>query len=967
MTRLMVVAAVLAGLVLSADRVSAQSYAELRGRVADEQGGVLPGVSIVVRNQESGQFRELVTAADGSYLVTALTPGIYEIGAELPGFRRFVRRDVRLAVGEVTTINVRLQVGGLEETITVAGESPLVDLTSKTVGGNLANQELVDTPVANRNTMGYMALLPGVVASESTSWGADSVSINGQPFTNTQFALDGGFNNDMWNGGSGGAQVRTPIESVAEFQVQTSQYDAEFGWGTGGVLNAISKQGTNRFRGSAFGYFQHTTLTAKEFFTEQFGLEKPDYRQQQWGATLGGPVVPNKAHFFLSLERVAQDRPVTINIESRPEFNKNVQWEDRVWNYLARFDHQINSNHTWTMRWLQELSPQFDQLTSATRTEATRERENDNDRTLSFSMNSVLGGTRVNTVRVHYVRENVFFGNPGLFETGRQADLPPTLDMLTFLDQQSARASSRKDDTFGLDDTFAWFVPNKGGDHDIKFGLQYVYAPLRFSDEGNMNGTFQFNTDLPFDRANPRTYPERLSIRVPGSLDFLMKGHFIGLFAQDKWRLNERATLNLGLRYDLEVIPIPQRDNPRFSDPGDYPRDTNNISPRVGLTYALDDQGRSVVRGGVGLFYQKTPFGAIDNFISQGVFADSFTVLFPFNGVDRGPSVGQFPTDPFLANGPTVNRTLLNQLFPPGTLARNDGDVYLDNPGRGNAYSRQYTIGYERQLGNDMALTVDYVRSENRDQLMRVNLNPATRTGTARTAPIVRPDPNFLQNVWELVNIGEYNYNALQLQFNKRFSRGHSYRLSYTLARTFGNTSNDVGEIVTTQVGDALNLELGEGPTEDDRRHILSVNGTFQVPGVKGLSLNPLVRYMSGLAFTLIDSRRDLNRNGRFDDEFLPAGTYTGTGANPFTTKNKGGLNGARGPDFFAIDLRATYALPLANARSLQLFAEAYNLTNRANFNNPSGDQRLSTFLDLRSLRQGNTSRRAQLGLRFAF
>ena len=967
MTRAMVMAALLVGLAFRADPAEAQSYAELRGRITDEQDAVMPGVAIVVRNQESGQFREIVTGADGSYLVTALSPGIYEISAELAGFKRVTRRDVRLAVGEATTINIRLQLGVLEETVTVSGESPLVDITSKTVGGNLDNQELVDTPIANRNTMGYMALLPGVVASESTSWGADSVSINGQPFTNTQFALDGGFNNDMWNGGSGGAQVRTPIEAVAEFQVQTSQYDAEFGWGTGGVLNAISKQGTNQFRGSAFGFLQHSAITSKEFFTNQFGLEKPDYQQQQWGATLGGPIIRNKAHFFLSLERVAQNRPVTINIETRPEFNKNVLWKDRVWNYLARFDHQINGNNTWALRWAQELSPQADQLTSTSRTEATRERENDRDETLSASINSVIGGTRVNTVRVHYVQESVFFGNPGIFETGDQTVLPPTLDMLTFLDQQSGRASSRDDSTFGFDDTFAWFVPNKRGDHDVKFGVQYVYAPLRFGDQGNMNGTFQFNTDLPFNAADPRTYPERLSIRVPGPLDFLMKGHFLGVFAQDKWKLNQRATLNVGLRYDLELIPIPERNNPRFSSAGDYPRDTNNISPRVGLSYALDDAGRSVVRGGLGVFYQKTPFGAIDNFVSQGVFADSFTVRFPVNGVDRGPSRGSLPTDPFLANGPTVNRALLNQMFPQGTLARNEGDVYLDNPNRQNAFAREYTIGYERQIANDLALTVDYVRSENRDQLMRANMNAPTRTSTSRTAPVVRPDANFVQNVWELINVGEYDYNALQLQFNKRFGQGYGYRVSYTLSRTHGNTGNDVGEAIVTQVGDDLNLELGEGPTEDDRTHILSVSGTFAVPGVRGLSINPLIRYMSGLPFTLMSSSADLNRNGQFGDEFLPAGTYTGSGQNAFTVENDGGFNGARGPDFFEIDVRTTYALPISNTRRVQVFAEVFNLTDRANFNNPSGDERLSSFLDLRSLRQGNTSRRAQLGVRFAF
>ncbi|HUP76287.1 MAG TPA: TonB-dependent receptor, partial [Acidimicrobiales bacterium] len=585
------------GLMLSvgASAAAGQSYSELRGRVADEQGAVMPGVTIVVRNQDSGQFREVVSGTDGAYMMTALLPGIYEISAELPGFKRFVRRDVRLAVGEATTIPVRLEVGALEETVTVTGQSPLIDLTSKTVGGNLDSQELLDTPTANRNTMGYMQLLPGVVAAELTSWGADSVSINGQPFTNTQFALDGGFNNDMWNGGAGGAQVRTPIEAVGELQVQTSQYDAEMGWGTGGVLNAISKQGTNRLRGSLFGFDQEAGISKKEFFTRQFGLEKPENSQRQWGGTLGGPVVRNKAHFFVSVERVTQDRPVTINILTRPEFNKNVVWKDRVWNALTRFDHQINANHTWAFRWLQEWSPQSDQLTSTTRTEATRDKENDVDWTYSGSFNSVIGGTKVNTVRLHVTQEDVFFGNPAFFDNNNsQVELQPTLDYLTFLDQQSARASRRKDRTYGFDDTFAWFLPNKAGDHDLKFGLQYVYAPLLFQNQGNMNGTFIFNTDLAFDPSNPRTYPERLSVRVPGAIEFLIKGHFVGLFLQDKWKLNQRTTLSLGLRYDLEVIPIDERDNPKFADANDYPVDTNNLSPRVGVNFALDDEGRSV-------------------------------------------------------------------------------------------------------------------------------------------------------------------------------------------------------------------------------------------------------------------------------------------------------------------------------------------------------------------------------------
>jgi hypothetical protein len=949
-----------------------QNYSELRGRVLDQQGAVLPGATIVARNQESGTFREAVSGADGSFFMTAMNPGTYEVTAELTGFNRYQTQDLLLQVGRTATLDIRLQLGGIQESVTVSGESPLVDLTATDLGGNLNARELIDTPSIGRNLTGYMQLLPGVVAEQLTSWGADSVSINGQPFSNTNYALDGGFNNDMWNGGSGGAQVRPPIESVQEFQVVTSQYDAEFGQATGGVLNAISKQGTNQFHGSAFGFFKDAAFTKKEYFTEQFGLDKPDNREQQYGGTIGGPVVRDKAHFFFSAERVLQDRPVTVNIPARPEFNTNVVWKDRVWNTLARFDHQINSNHTWALRWLQEWSPQSDQLTATNRTEATREKETDTDWTYSGSINSVFGGTRVNTMRIHVTREDVVFGNPAFFETNSQAALDPTLDMLTFLDQQSSRHSTRLDTTYGFDDTFSWFLPNKRGDHDVKFGFQYVYAPIRITNQGNMNGTFFINSDLAFDPANPRTYPERLQIRVPGEQNYLLKGHFLGLFVQDKWKLNNRTTLNLGLRHDLEIVPVDEANNPAFAS-GEYPVDTNNLSPRVGITYALDDQGRSLLRGGFGLFYQKTPFFVHGNFITNGVISDSFQVLFPELGPDPGPSRGQFPTDPFLVSGPVVDRALLNGMFPPGALQKNSGDVFLDNPDRRSARSRQFTVGFERQLMPSLAARVDYIHATNDDQLIRFNLNPPTRTSISRTAPVTRPNPEFVQNVWEPVNLGEYSYNAVQFSVDKRYSQGYSLRLSYAYSRTQGNFQNDFNSIIGTQVGDDLNLDANEGRADDDRPHILSVNGTADIPGVTGLSVSGVGRYMSGLPFSLINSTFDTNRNGRFEDEFLPAGTYSGTGQDAYTVENKGGRNGARGPGFFEIDIRVAYSMGLRNAQRVQFFGEIFNLTNRANFLSPTNsgnasDQRLSsTFLILRTLRRGATSQLAQFGIRYSF
>jgi hypothetical protein len=945
-----------------------QINSELRGSVVDQQGAIMPGVAIVARNQETGQFRQAISNEDGSYFLTALLPGIYEITAELPGFKRFNRRDVRLTVGQVTTIHVQLEVGRAEETITVVEETPLVDVTSKQIGGNLAAAELIDTPTVNRNLTGYMQLLPGVVAAQLTSWGADSVSINGQPFANTNFALDGGSNNDMWNGGAGGAQARPPIEAVQEFQVVTSQYDAEFGSASGGILNAITKQGTNQFHGSAFGFFKDAAITSKEFFTQQFNLAKPDNKEHQYGGTLGGPIAQDRAHFFLSLERVLQDRPVTINIPARPEFTKNVIWKDRVWNAMTRLDHQMNAKHTWALRWLSEWSPQSDQLTTATRTEATREKETDTDWTWSGSLNSVLSGTKVNSLRIHATQEDVVFGNPAFFETGSQAALLPTLNHLTFVDQQSSRHSRREDTTYGLDETFSWFLPNtRGGNHDLKFGGQYLYAPLRFQAQGNMNGTFTINSNESFNPNNPRTYPERLSIRVPGPEDFLVRGHFIGSFVQDKWKLNRRLTLNFGVRYDVEIVPIAERDNPKFANAENYPVDKDNFSPRLGVVYTLDGDGRSIVRGAFGLFYQKTNFSLLGDFISSGVISNSFTVLFPEAGVDPGPSRGQFPTHPLLVSGPTVNRTLLAQLFPSGTQRKNSGDVFLDNPDRKNSYSRQYSVGYQRQLFRDMSVSVDYIRSENRDQLMRRNLNPALRASTSRTASVTRPNPDFVQNVWEPVNLGWYKYDSLQIMADKRFGRGYSARLSYTVARTNGNTGGGVNAIIITQVGDDLRLDQSLGPSGEDRAHILSISGSMNVPRVRGLSISPVFRYMSGTPFTLTDSSFDLNRNGRFDDEFLPPGTYSGVGPNAVTIDNRGGRNGATGPDLLEFDVRVAQEFRLGETQRLQLFGEIFNLTDRPNFVSPNADRRLSNFLVLTTLRRGATSRTGQIGIRWSF
>ena len=945
---------------------------DLRGKVIDQQSAVLPGVAVMAKNEASGQYRETISSTDGTFSMSALTPGLYEITATLSGFKKYQRGGVRVEVGKAFSIDIPLQVGGVEEQVTVTAETPLVDTSSKQIGGIVTSQELQDIPSINRNFTTYLGTLPGVTAFISTdSFGADSIRINGQGTQNVNYTLDGAGNNDTFNGGNGGAQARTPVEAVQEFQLLTSQFDAEFGASSGGVVNAVSKSGTNAFRGTAFYFNANQSMTAQNYFAAKQGLPKANARQMQFGGNIGGPIVKDKVHFFGNLERIDQNRGVTINIPARPELNFSDFTHDNVWNWMARVDHQINGNNTWAARYLRETSPQSNQFPGVTTwTKSRAEMETDTDYTVVGTLNSVIANTRVNTFKLSYTKEDVFFGNPGYFEIGDQSKLGPDLNFQTHRDGFSTRANRRMDPAYQLDETFAWFLPGKKGDHDLKFGTSVVYTPLHIYDASTLNGTFGFSAnDRDFNATDPRTYPDRLTIRVPSPSDFIISGTYFGVFAQDKWKVNNRLTASVGVRWDAEILPIKQKNNPRFASEDAYPKDQNNFAPRLGATWALNDEGTSVIRGGWGMFYQKTPFAFLTGVVSSGVFSDSFTVQFPANNIDAGPSQGRLPTDPFLVNGPAVNRALLASMFPTGTLQKNTGTVQFDNPNRKVPYTRQGSVGYERQVGASMAVSADYIHNDLQQLYLRRDLNPGVRATTARTAAVTRVDAaNFTAAVLEITNLGWANSDSLQLSLNKRLSRGHQYRLAYTLSRAYGNVpSPGVIDTVSTQVLNDLRLEEGEARTTQDRPHVLSVSGAANIPKTFGLQLSGALQYQSGSPFTLIDSTTDDNRNGQFEEP-LPAGSYSGAAGNTdaITVENDGGFRGARGPDQLLASVRARYAFKLRNGRALQAWIDVFNVTNRANFSNPSSDRRdTATFLILRQV--VNPTRTAQLNLRYSF
>ncbi len=959
-----------------APALAQQGQSSVQGHVVDETGAALPGVAVVVTHQGSGMFRQVVSNPDGSYYVTGVLPGPYRITADLNGFKKYELADVILQIGNIAMVDITLVVGTLEESVTVTGQAPLVDVTSNQVGANISNEELSALPILNRNWMFAVALAPGVqIQSSTASFACESLIVGGGSNRSGNFAVDGGGNNDDYLGSSCGSQVRTALEAVQEFQVLTNQYDAEFGRTAGAVINAITKQGGNTFHGALFGNYTNDKVTAPDFFVAQRNLPKPKTSQSNWGGTLGGPIVKDKAHFFYSLDRIVYNEGRSNTFAARPELDYSNTQSMKLWNHLIRVDHQINASNTWSARYLEEVSPTYDRI-AGRRTLAAKDQEYDVDRSAGGSWNTIFGNTRFNTVRVGYTYEKNGFTVAEVQNGVAMVDVAPTLSMLTFTDGKANGALFRLNHAYEVSETFTQFVPEfLGGEHDLKFGMQYIFSTIELPDQTDMNGRFAFSTDKAFNRNDPSTYPERLFIRVPAPSNILMPTHVGVLFAQDKWHLGD-LTLNLGVRYDLEITPIQNDANPFFKA-GNYAVDKNNIAPRLGFTWKPLGSTNSVVRGGYGLFYDKVTLITTTPFVAQGVYSSSFIASFPTSAADPGPSRGQLPTDPFLVNGPVVDRALLNARFQPGSIGRNTGTVFLDHPDRQVPKVHQVTLGYERQIARQMAVNVDYVHSWNRDQLINFDLNPAQRVDTSRTGRLSYTDLSGLASQLGIAafgnpvivrqNIGSSDFDGVNFSLEKRFSQHWAARVSYALGHARGNAeANQTSDNNYQLLGDPL-LDRNFGPLDNDRQQNFVLSGRVEIPRTGGLTVSGIYRWMTGTPITLYNSAVDADRNGRLFDP-IPAGSYCGVGQNSVCVDNAGGRNGARGPSYKQTDMRAGYRLRPAKTTTVDLNLELFNIFNTANFANPTSDQRLTDFLILTAMRGGNGQpRAAQFSVRLGF
>jgi hypothetical protein len=390
------------------------------------------------------------------------------------------------------------------------------------------------------------------------------------------------------------------------------------------------------------------------------------------------------------------------------------------------------------------------------------------------------------------------------------------------------------------------------------------------------------------------------------------------------------------------------------------------------------------------LFYDRTQLGTVDNFLTDTKYAQSFTADFPQNTTDPGPANGRFPTDPTLTSGRVDQITpgvqaYVNSIYPPGSVSRNTGTIYWDDPDREQPYFQQLSVGYEREVLPGTSVQADYVYMRGRDMFLAPNLNVGTRLTTSRSGPIVFTDPFGILNPSLLpgediyratirhrtTEYGYSDYDALNLSVEKRYSNGYSVRGAYTYGYSRGVASGQ-GDNTDLQVGTDLKLDEWFAINGSDRSHNFVMSGRIEIPKTRGVTLSGMLRAVSGSPFTIQDTSCDCDRNSTFFEP-VPAGTY-----NPFPdagehamreVKNEGGRNGARGPGFVQLDMRLGYRGRLGGRRTIDVFGEVFNVTNRVNFTNPSGDMRVrSNFLRYTGL-FGTTGfpRQLQVGFRLGF
>jgi hypothetical protein len=967
---------VLFGLAGSAFAQTDVTTSRVSGTVEDASGSPLPGVTMTVTNKETGLQQVSVTDENGFYRVLNLPTGMYEITAELDGFATATAPEVRLLLGSTPTVNFNLQSSTVSETITVTAEElPVVEVTNTQVGTTIQTEQLENLPTQGTDFKNLVLLTPETRLDSERG----NLSISGQRGINTNVTVDGvDFNNAFFGGTVGGAEGRAPLsisqESIKEFTVITNGASVEFGRSGGGFVNVITKSGTNNLHGSAFYYNQPQSLISDFASTSQNpnGLEPADQEKDQFGGSLGGSIIRDKLFYFVSYDNQEQSTTVPIAssvlgldpaifarypaLSSDPSYAVTRDGEVA----FGRLDYQINSAHRLMARINMTDYEGINGTSSASnRASTTNGIEGLDSKSYVGQYSGQWGANLLNDLNLNYITEDTPREDKGLSLPEIQVRTPSiTLGEVSFLPIVST--TERK----GFSDTLTYLT----GKHVFKGGVEYNDTSIDQVFRGNWRGVYIFANQADLLAGRWNEYRQfgglgGLTSEEAGRANFGQKE--TALFLQDQWFLRPNLTLTAGVRWealdnpnDPILNPNDRNANGSFRLTGEIPDADNQISPRVGLSWAPDD--KTAVRFTVGRFWSRTP-------------AILFAQLFTSNGL-RGTqynifaSGGNPPADP-LAPGWGAN-------FNPNGVERIDF-TRVPNPTRpgvfaigsdfDNPYTDRVTLGAEREIFAQTSFGIDLTYAEG-NQLQR--LVDTNRQYSGATAPNGLPAysstlPNpFYGRITTSISDAESEYYAVTATVNRRYTNNFSFYGAVTWSEDKDHDSNE-RNFAGIQLEDFNNLDNNWGYSNRDQRWKGVVNGVWETPWW-GIGLSGAFRYSTGQPYTATTGT----------DSVLTAGNNDGISNTDRPTVNGQHFerNSFRQPDFYSLDMRLSKGFDIGPG-NLGLFVECFNCTDAENRFVLVSDQiwgagqtpnRLPTSFFGREDGVG-TPRTLQLGLRYDF
>jgi hypothetical protein len=949
------------GWILLAPSAFAQN-AQITGVVKDSSAAIIPGATVTARNVDTGLTRVAVTDGAGEYRLPSLPPGRYSVATELSGFTTETRPDIILIIDQTAILTFALKPAAIAETVTVTGDSPIVDVTRSDVSTSVSTQQIQDLPVASRRWIDLAMLTPGTSQDNIRGQfyrGNVNVGAGGREYSNG-FVVDGV--NNTW-AEMGEPRQNFAMDAIQEFKVSTSTYKAEYGLATGGLVAVVTKSGTNQLHGSGLLFLRDASITAKEFFQ----TTKPDYRRYQYGGTIGGPIVKDKTHFFFAYEGTKEKQFLTVNAKGLwPQYEGTFLSDQTRWTYNAKLDHQIAQGQSLFFRYGAE--DEYRPIITAGGTTAV-------SNSFDFAVprkSAVLGHTWVinsrtlNDARFQYAYAKYEVSPPYSHGDYEPADFTARLPLCTAIFAYPSisaggcgNAQMGPESRWEVKDDFSYLMHAWGATHQWKMGADFSSIPFEGDNTGSPLGRWTFPKDTPYNVNDPTTYPTSYDNSLPTYANIPTKT-FAG-YIQDDWQAGSGFTFNLGVRYDLQkgsfnedLSGLLGSIQSKLGRDGSFPLDVsvvkqpksgrgdyNNFGPRIGLAWDPQNNGVMNLHAAYGLFYDNMRtlqnFGELTWPQAKSIVINRPTYPDPLGGKSRDTFVSTAPPNITVESNDTVS-----------------------------AYAHQFNAGLSRTVTRDIAVTADVSmtnRYSDRDTVDPNMPDPVTR---------VKLYPQFARvTFW--TSTANNSYRALLLKVEKRMANRYQFLASYTLSKALDTSA-------TNLLGDRYGFFSIERYGAADRRHRLVTSGIVQLP--MDLMVSVIADFRSSLRFNPSASFGDLQNDGYTGD--LPVGVMPGSGCRDLNLDAVNAARTSRGltavstvdcPGFANVDLRLSKSFRVGTYRA-EFIAQLFNIFDRANFNVPNGNISAGNDTTGRPLFGQSTqllpninapSRQAEFAVRFQF